>query len=230
MQYVPYLFLACVVSSGAGVIGYLVMNDNNNKKGDVCIPVGGPSPVDINATYKYDEDGDCNMSCNTGYIEKDGFCVVELPSGRYVKLIQTIAQDLSLTGLDNQNKVLNIAELEVFDRNGATSIAAGKTVTGSSQHSATHGYINLVDGNTGNFAHTKGRTATEFDYLQVDLGSVQEIEKIKIINRTGQNRNRAIGVKAVILGGDGTTVIRETPAITTAADTYIFTFPGTTWV
>ena len=160
-----------------------------------------------------------------------------LPSGQYVKLIASAAQDPSAMrddgttagNVDDTNEILNLAELEVFAKGGTTSLAAGKTVTGSSEYSATHGYLNLVDGNMTNFAHTKGRTAGEIDYLQVDLGSVQEIEKIKITNRTSCCKNRAIGVKAVILGADGTTVIKETPAITTKADTYTFTFPGTTW-
>jgi hypothetical protein len=153
-----------------------------------------------------------------------------LPSGQHVKLVHTTAQDNSAEGnVDDKNKILNLAELEVFAKGGTTSLAAGKTVTGSSEYSATHGYLNLVDGNMTNFAHTKGRTAEEIDYLQVDLGSVQEIEKIKITNRTSCCKNRAIGVKAVILGADGTTVVKETPAISTVADTYTFTFPGTTW-
>ena len=37
---------------------------------------------------------------------------------------------------------------------------------------------------------------------------------------------RAIGIKAVILDADGTTVITKTPAIRTDVDTYTFTFPG----
>jgi len=160
-----------------------------------------------------------------------------LPSGQHVKLIASAAQDPSAMrddgttagNVDDTNEILNLAELEVFAKGGTTSLAAGKTVTGSSEYSATHGYLNLVDGNMTNFAHTKGRTAEEIDYLQVDLGSVQEIEKIKITNRTSCCKNRAIGVKAVILGADGTTVVKETPAISTAADTYTFTFPGTTW-
>ena len=153
-----------------------------------------------------------------------------LPSGQHVKLVHTTAQDNSAEGnVDDKNMILNLAELEVFAKGGTTSLAAGKTVTGSSEYSATHGYLNLVDGNMTNFAHTKGRTAGEIDYLQVDLGSVQEIEKIKITNRTSCCQKRAIGVKAVILGADGTTVIKETPAITTNAATYTFTFPGTTW-
>ena len=153
-----------------------------------------------------------------------------LPSGQHVKLVHTTAQDNSAEGnVDDKNMILNLAELEVFAKGGTTSLAAGKTVTGSSEYSATHGYLNLVDGNMTNFAHTKGRTAGEIDYLQVDLGSVQEIEKIKITNRTSCCQKRAIGVKAVILGADGTTVIKETPAITTNAATYTFTFPGTAW-
>ena len=163
--------------------------------------------------------------------------VPTLPSGQHVKLIASAAQDpnamrddgTTAGNVDDTNEILNLAELEVFAKGGTTSLAAGKTVTGSSEYSATHGYLNLVDGNMTNFAHTKGRTAGEIDYLQVDLGSVQEIEKIKITNRTSCCKNRAIGVKAVILGADGTTVVKETPAITTKADTYTFTFPGTTW-
>ena len=164
--------------------------------------------------------------------------VPTLPSGQHVKLIASAAQDPSAMrddgttagNVDDTNEILNLAELEVFAPDGTTSLAAGKTVTGSSEYSATHGYLNLVDGNMTNFAHTKGRTAGEIDYLQVDLGSVQEIEKIKITNRTSCCKNRAIGVKAVILAADGTTVVKETPAITTKADTYTFTFPGTAWV
>ena len=153
-----------------------------------------------------------------------------VPSGQHVKLVHTIAQDNSAEGnVDDKNMILNLAELEVFAPGGTTSLAAGKTVTGSSQYSATHGYVNLVDGNMTNFAHTKGRTAEEIDFLQVDLGSVQEIEKIKITNRTSCCKKRAIGVKAQIIGADGTTVVKETPAITTEADTYTFTFPGTSW-
>ena len=59
--------------------------------------------------------------------------------------------------------------------------------------------------------------------------ALQEIGKIKITNRTSCCKKRAIGVKAQILAADGTTVVEETPAISTEADTYTFTFPGTTW-
>ena len=151
------------------------------------------------------------------------------PKGRYVKLEHTVAYDESAEGnVDDKNRIINLAELEVFDASG-TNLAAGKTVTGSSEYSSTHGYINLTDGNKTNFAHTKGRTEEEIDYLQVDLGAEKEIKKLVITNRTSCCKNRAIGVKAVILAADGTTVVKETPAITNTADTYTLTFPGNTW-
>jgi len=151
------------------------------------------------------------------------------PKGRYVKLEHTIAYDESAEGnVDDKNRIINLAELEVFDVSG-TNLAAGKTVTGSSEYSSTHGYINLTDGNKTNFAHTKGRTEEEIDYLQVDLGTEKEIKKLIITNRTSCCKNRAVGIKAVILGADGTTVIKETPAISTVADTYTLTFPTNTW-
>ena len=152
-----------------------------------------------------------------------------IPSGQYVKLVHTVAQDNSAEGnADDKNKILNLAELEVFAKGGTTSLAAGKTVEAANFHPA--GPLgNLIDGNFTNFAHTLGRTADDFDAITVDLGSVKEIGKIKITNRTSCCQKRAIGVKVVILGADGTTVIKETPAITTEAATYTFTFPGTTW-
>ena len=156
--------------------------------------------------------------------------VPTIPSGQYVKLVHTVGQDTSAAGNDDdKNKILNLAELEVFAKDGTTSLASGKTVTGTSL-SAGYPGTNLVDGNMTNFAHTWGRAADVLDEFLVDLGSVQEIEKIKITNRTDCCQERAIGIKAVILGADGTTVIKETPTITTNAATYTFTFPGTAWV
>jgi hypothetical protein len=142
-----------------------------------------------------------------------------LPSGQYVKLVHTNVP------IDT---VINLAELEVFAKAGTTNLAAGKTVTSSAFHPA--GPLpNLVDGNMTNFAHTMSEIANTGDSMLIDLGSVQEIEKIKITNRTDCCKERAKGIKAVILGADGTTVVEETPAISTEADTYTFTFPGTTW-
>ena len=144
--------------------------------------------------------------------------VPTLPSGQYVKLVQTSLTD-----------VINLAELEVFPKADTTNLAAGKTVTSSEFHPVFPGSM-LVDGNMTNFAHTMSEIADTEDSMLIDLGSVQEIEKIKITNRTDCCTERAIGIKVVILGADGTTVIKETTAITTDAATYTFTFPGTAWV
>ena len=160
-----------------------------------------------------------------------------LPEGRYVRLEQTVAYDASAKrddgttagNDDDKNRIINLAEVEVFAPGGTTSLAAGKTVEAANFHPA--GPLpNLTDGNFSNFAHTLGRDVNEIDKMTVDLGSENEIEKIKITNRTSCCKNRAIGIKAVILAADGTTVVDETPAITTMADTYTFTFPdSTTW-
>ena len=146
--------------------------------------------------------------------------VPTLPSGQYVKLVHTV-----------MDQVINLAELEVFAKAGTTNLAAGKAVTSSQFHGGYPGSM-LVDGViTGlNFAHTLSEIPDLGDSMLIDLGSVQEIEKIKITNRVDCCTDRAIGMKVVILGADGTTVIKETAAITTDSSTYTFTFPGTAWV
>jgi hypothetical protein len=153
-----------------------------------------------------------------------------LPKGRYVRLEHTVAHDANAEGNDDdKHKIINLAELEVFAKDGTTSLAASKTVEAANFHPA--GPLpNLTDGNFSNFAHTLGRDVNEIDKMTVDLGSENEIEKIKITNRVDCCKHRAQGIKAVILAADGTTVVKQTPAITTTADTYTFTFPdSTTW-
>ena len=152
------------------------------------------------------------------------------PKGRYVKIEQTVVSNPSHTGdFCSKNAIINLAEVQVFDKDG-TNLASGKTVTGSEILSA-FPLANLTDGNMTNFAHTAcpDPINTEKDNMLIDLGSVKEIKKVVITNRTDCCKERAIGIKAVVLGDDGTTVIKETPAITTEADTYTFTFPGTSW-
>ena len=152
------------------------------------------------------------------------------PKGQYIRLEHTVAHDANAEGNDDdKHKIINLAELEVFAKDGTTSLAASKTVEAANFHPA--GPLpNLTDGNFSNFAHTLGRDVNEIDKMTVDLGSENEIEKIKITNRVDCCKQRAQGIKAVILGADGTTVVKETPAITTTADTYTFTFPdSTTW-
>jgi hypothetical protein len=151
-----------------------------------------------------------------------------LPSGRYVQLIHTIAYDSTASGNDDdKNAIINVAELEVFDSNGI-NLANGKLVEGANFHGAGP-LSNLTDGNKSNFAHTLGRDQTEYDSMKVDLGSVKEIKKIVITNRVDCCGDRTKGVKVVILGTDGSTVIKETPPITATNDTYTVTFPENEW-
>ena len=154
-----------------------------------------------------------------------------VPKGRFIKLIQTVAYDNNVPGwgIDDRHKIINLAELEVFDANGV-NLASGKKVTGNAEWSQ-YGYVNLTDGNKTNFTHTLGRNVNEYDYLQVDLGALKNIKKIVITNRTGTNavKDRAIGIKAIIYANNGTTVVKETPMITTRADTYTLTFPENVW-
>ena len=181
-------------------------------------------------------DGDDSSDSAAGAGAGAGAAAATLPSGQYVKLEQTIAYDASAMrddgttagNDDDKHRILNLAELEVFAKGGTTSLAAGKTVTGTAV-AASYPGANLVDGVMNNFSHTWGRDVNVKDEFTTDLGSIQEIEKIKITNRSDCCKNRAIGIKAIILGADGTTVIKETAAITTKADTYTFTFPGTAW-
>jgi len=154
--------------------------------------------------------------------------LAQLPRGRFVKLEQTVAYDEDAEGDQcAKSKVINLAEVEVLDTNG-TNLAFEKAVTGSSQESSTNGYFNLTDGRKNNFTHTACVTDEVNDYLQIDLGSVQEIKKIVITNRSIA-QHRAIGIKAIILGGGGQTVIAESPLITTAAREYTLSFPENVW-
>ena len=149
------------------------------------------------------------------------------PRGRYVRLEQTVGYDADAEGDQcDKSKVINIAEIEVFDTNG-TNLATDKAVSGSSQESSTNGYFNLTDGIKNNFTQTACLVDDETnDYLQIDLGSVEEIKSIVVTNRRNTAKHRAVGLKLIVSGGDGDV---ESPVITTIADTYTLTFPENTW-
>ena len=152
-----------------------------------------------------------------------------LPKGRYVLLENIKSYDAGAEGNDDdKHKIINLAEVEVFAPGGTTSLAAGKPVDGTMFRSEAFPGSNFVDGNFTNFGHTWGRDESVHDQVKIDLGSVQEIEKIKITNRVDCCKHRAQGIKALILAEDGETIVKDTPAIATTADTYTFTFPNST--
>ena len=147
-------------------------------------------------------------------------------TGRYVKLIHTVAYNANRPGGDEgKHANINFAELEVFDIDG-NNLSLAKTVTGSSFRGAAAGW-KLVDGDFTNFAQTVSRDESEKDYMMVDLG-LSTIKKIKITNRSADDR-KIQGVKLLIIDDDGNTIRQETPVITTVAGTYTITFPENVW-
>jgi len=147
-------------------------------------------------------------------------------TGRYVKLIHTVAYNADRPGNDEDKHAnINFAELEVFDIDG-NNLALNKTVSGSSFRGSGPGW-KLVDGSFNNFAQTISRDESEKDYMMVDIG-LSTIKKIKITNRSASDR-KIQGVKLLIIDDDGNTIRQETPVITTVAGTYTITFPENVW-
>lgn len=147
-------------------------------------------------------------------------------TGRYVKLIHTVAYNANRPGNDESKHAnINFSELEVFDIDG-NNLSHAKAVTGSSFRGAAAGW-KLVDGDFTNFAQTVSRDESEKDYMMVDLG-LSTIKKIKITNRSADDR-KIQGVKLLIIDEDGNTIKKETPEITTVAKTYTITFPENVW-
>lgn len=147
-------------------------------------------------------------------------------TGRYVKLIHTVAYNANRPGNDESKHAnINFSELEVFDIDG-NNLSHAKAVTGSSFRGAAAGW-KLVDGDFTNFAQTVSRDESEKDYMMVDIG-LSTIKKIKITNRSADDR-KIQGVKLLIIDEDGNTIKKETPEITTVAKTYTITFPENVW-
>ena len=147
--------------------------------------------------------------------------------GRYVKLEHTIAYDADIQGNDQDRHAnINFTELEVYDIDG-NNLALNKTVTGSDFRGGAPNW-KLVDGDFTNFSQTLSLDETEKDYMLVDLGAPQEINKIKITNRS-EGDKKIIGVKVQIIDKDQITVQRELPVITTAWATHTITFPENEW-
>ena len=63
-----------MMSSSVGAVA--LMMGGSPEEGTVCTPEG---TKDANATYKYDADGECAMTCNTGYKNESGKCVESTP-------------------------------------------------------------------------------------------------------------------------------------------------------
>ena len=146
--------------------------------------------------------------------------------GRYVKIEQTITHDDSGYDQCERNRVINLAEMEVLDKNGV-NMAIGKTVRGTAAHGA--GPLgNLVDGKTNNFAHTNCPPDTDknrLDYMEIDLGEAKDIQSVKIVNRGSEGvvAGRVKGCKVTILDASKN-IVATTPVITDTKLNYYYNF------
>ena len=153
------------------------------------------------------------------YISDNNLMTLLPNTGRYVRLQQTV-----------NDRIINLREIEVYDENNV-NVALNKPVTGNTPAHGSYPYENLTDGITNtnsNIGHTTGYQipGDNYDYVQIDLGSITTVSRIFIYNRTDSTtvRDRAIGIKAILIAANGTTIVKETPTITTSSATYTLTF------
>ena len=135
------------------------------------------------------------------------------PPIRYVKLLQ-----------DSSNTIINLLELEAYDISG-TNLALGKTVTAFPGWNTGQDGSLLVNGITSSENVAQTITGSGNHWIMVDLGAVYEISRIKLWNRndTIENKNQAIGWKIQLIDEVGT-IVKDTPVVITAEDTYNFEF------
>ena len=121
-------------------------------------------------------------------------------SGRYVRVHRVGLQ------------ILNLNEIDVLDKQG-NRLALNKPVTMSSQWRGNHPVGNLVNGNRADFAATNG---DEDPWMQVDLGGVHDIARIRVINHLGNPPNdevtkRLVGAQVSVLDGSKNVVFTSAP-------------------
>ena len=143
-----------------------------------------------------------------------------LPSAQYVKIARP-------TGTYPGN-IINLAEIEVFDKAG-TNIALNATVTGGPGVHSAGPWANLTDGDYANFAHTLNDGIA---FMTIDLGAVKEIAKVVITNRNPSGGSgRLNDAKLILLDASQVNVI-TTEAIDTEKlkITYDFNVATPAWV
>jgi hypothetical protein len=141
------------------------------------------------------------------------------PKGRYVQVIHTVAYDASGYDECEKSRIINLQEIEVYDKSG-TKISQGVDVSSGRGFHPLDGtgsrFADGIVGNVENFGHTIcDLDQSHMDYVRLDLGTSKEIGKVILYNRN-DNGGRINGCKVQILGTDGTTVVKETPTISGA--------------
>lgn len=233
------LALACMVSI---IVGILIWFFTRAKEGDSCTI----EKYDPNGTYMINSKGKCALqSCNTGYMKNGSICepistgpagpspsgtntgtyqTNGIPDGRFIQVIQTIANDE--TDTENPNKTIKLAEVKVYGEVSGINLARGKVVSGSS-NSEEHGFVNLTDGSLDTFAATLGQDALEMDNMKIDLGYSEPIHKISLVSET---EGSLFGLKVNVMDEIGN-IIRTTEPITSNDNiqTYVFTYTVPKW-
>tara|TARA_B110000503_G_scaffold140540_1_gene231703 strand:+ start:364 stop:1197 length:834 start_codon:yes stop_codon:yes gene_type:complete len=200
--------------------------------GDVCTA----NVMDSRGTYAYNTSGTCVLSsCNEGYAVNGTACAKKLPMAQHVTIERPFGKRISLV------------EIEVYNQNGAV-ISSGKTVSGSPSPTSLNNivdnlYVNVDSTQTG--TGSVFGTDAEFPYIQIDLGSLQQIGSIKIIKSMTQysqqaTEGQAAGTTVMIdddslknatvklLGVDGTTVTAVTPPTNTGKKVAVYDFSAAT--
>jgi len=144
-----------------------------------------------------------------------------LPKAQHVKIARP-------TGTYPTTAILNIAEIEVFDKVG-TNIALNATVTGGPAVHPAGPWANLTDGDYANFAHTLNDGIA---FMTIDLGAVKEIAKIVITNRTGYSGSTRMENATVKLLDASQVDVKTTEAIVGEKMKMTYDFSATTpaWV
>ena len=144
-----------------------------------------------------------------------------LPKAQHVKIARP-------TGTYPTTAILNIAEIEVFDKAG-TNIALNAAVTGGPAVHPAGPWANLTDGDYANFAHTLNDGIA---FMTIDLGAVKEIAKIVITNRTGYSGSMRMENATVKLLDASQVDVKTTEAIVGEKMKMTYDFEATTpaWV
>ena len=152
------------------------------------------------------------------------------PKGQYVQVIHTIAYDTSGYDECEKSRVINLQEIEVYDKSG-TKISQGVGVSSGRGFHGLDGtgsrFVDGIVGDTGNFGHTIcDLDQSHMDFVKLDLGSSKEIGKVILYNR-GDGDGRLNGCKVQIIGTDGTTIVKQTPTISGAKYKHVYDFSAT---
>lgn len=218
--------------SGYKKVGGVCIEDTT---GDECTA----DDMDSRGTYAYNTSGTCVLSsCNEGYDVNGTACAKKLPMAQHVRIERPYG------------KAIRLLEIEVYNQNGAI-ISSGKDVTGAPDAVNLDNLVDnlyMDDDGTQTGTGTVTGTSAESPYIQIDLGSLQQIGSIKIFKDTAEYSRQVPGgevgttmmigddslknATVKLLGADGTNVTAVTPMTNTEKKVAVYDFSAVTpaWV